>query len=412
MSRRTIGWVMRAVAVLVPVVAVVVIVASTREEAARSTQATDVRNGRVFIQDNLWSTETEQYAVWVAPDGTPFAGKRARGGGAWRIENLGALPGNPLAAPTENDEHNVYAIAVDGRGYVHVIGNMHNGPLRYIRSRRPRDLASWETGRLAEPATSVTYPRLVALPDGTLLFWRRESTSGAGVILLDALGPGADQWEHIGAVLDGTTTGEIPYVHDVAVDPRSGVIHLMFEWRAGRDVATTNDVGYARSGDGGRSWETSARRELALPITHRTAEVVLDTPPSGSGLVNDGGLTVAADGRPHGAVVLDRTGGRRTIVHLWRGRAGWRREDLDGSTVGWRPGIAGTRDGKVWLLGAQDDHLVAVDVTNGAAGAQRTFGSVPRRWEVSYDTQALARHGRVEILVPEGRRPLVVTAPI
>jgi hypothetical protein len=37
----------------------------------------DLRNGRAFIQYNLWTAGNRQYAVWIGHDGTPYTGWRA-----------------------------------------------------------------------------------------------------------------------------------------------------------------------------------------------------------------------------------------------------------------------------------------------------------------------------------------------
>jgi hypothetical protein len=372
---------------------------------------TDDRNGRVSIQDNLWSTEDEQYAVWTAPDGSPFAAKRHRGDDDWQVVNLARLPGNPLRAPTEADRHNVYVIALDSRGFVHIAGNMHNDPLRYIRSVRPRDLTSWEIGSIEGPATHVTYPAFVGLPDGTLLFWRREGVSGEGSLLLDVLAPGAPTWRHVGVIVDGRSTQESPYLHRTAVDPRSGTVHVLFTWRVGAEASTTNDLAYTRSRDGGRSWETTGGRQLALPITHADSEIVIDTPPAGSGILNGGGLTLDDRGRPHGSVMFARPGHPRSFEHVWHDGTDWRRAGLDDGVDG-RPTIAGTPDGRTWLLGTDSGRIVALDVTAGSDLRRRDVAPVPLGWEVAYDTQALVRHGTVEILIPDGRRPQVVTAEL
>jgi BNR repeat-containing family member len=381
--------------------------ASTSADIPRA----DLRNGRVFIQDNLWTADDAQYAVWTAPDGTPYAGKRRREERRWQIVNLARIPGNPLAAPTHDDLHNAYVIALDSLGYVHVAGNMHNDPLRYIRSSRPRDLTSWEVGSVEGPTTIVTYPTFVELPDGTLLFWHRQGISGDGFLLLDRLPPGERRWQHLGVFADGRPTQESAYVNDVAVDPESGAIHVLFSWRLAGEALTTNDLGYTRSRDGGRSWETSDGRRLTLPMTHPTSEAVIDTSDTGSGLVNHGGLTLDARGRPHGAAMFERPGGHRSFQHVWLDGTRWRSETLDGVIDG-RPAIAATREGKVWLLGAQDGQLVGVDVTPGSDRERRELAPAPSGWEVAYDTQALMRHGDVEILVPDGRKPRVVTADL
>lgn len=381
-----------------------------RPDSAPFAFLADLRNGKVFIQDNLWSTAAHQYAVWVAPDGTPYAGRRRRASDEWKIENLAELRGNPLVAPTAGDEHNAYAIAVDADGGVHVVGNMHGDPLRYVRSAAG-GFGTWETRPAPAVDGDVTYPAFTALPDGTLLFWCRVGEAGRGRIVLNALDPGASVWRRVGTLLDGRPSGENPYLNHIAIDPRSGVIHLLFEWRSGGDVMTTNDVGYARSTDGGRTWETSDGTPLRLPITHASAETVIDTRPTGSGLENQGGLTVDARGRPHGVVVFDLPGGGQVVEHVWLDHGTWHREQLTDLGLDGRPQLAGTRDGRVWLLGVRGNELVAIDVTPGRERAPpQVLAPVPVGWEVNYDSQALARHGAVEMLIPEGERPHVVEA--
>jgi len=255
----------------------------------------------------------------------------------------------------------------------------------------------------------VTYPAFTALPDGMLLFWRRDGVAGRGTVSVDALKPSAGAWRSLGAVLDGVPSGESPYLHHVAVDQRSGVTHLLFEWRSGSGVETTNDVGYARSADGGRTWQKSDGTLLRSPITHPSAETIIDTAPYGSGLVNSGGLTVDARGRPHGVVTFEHSGGEEALVHVWLDRGVWRRRRLP--SVEGRAQLAGTRDGRVWLLVTRGDAVEAIDVTPDRQRLpSRTLADVPRGWEVSYDSQALAREGSVELLIPKENRPHVVEA--
>lgn len=371
----------------------------------------DPRNGQAFIQDNLWSARSYQYAVWVAPNGTPFAGRRRRGARRWEVFDLSKLPGNPLGAPTARDDHNVYAIATDAEGGTHIAGNMHGNPLRYVRSGRG-GFGTWTDHPAPGVEGSLTYPAFTALPDGTLLFFTRVGSAGRGAVLLDALAPGASRWRSLGTVLDGAPSRESPYLNHIAVDPRSGTIHLLFEWRSGDDPSTTNDVGYARSVDGGRTWQRSDGTPLRLPVTHAGAERVIDTRPTGSGLLNNGGLTVDSHGRPHGVVVFGLPRGREEFEHVWLQGGAWRHEVLTDVDLGGRPQLVGTPDGRVWLLGSQDSAIEAIDITPGRrhAPSRTVYRGVPAGWEVSYDSEALARYGAVEMLIPLGDRPHVVTA--
>lgn len=403
-------WSRPIVLALSSILVVVLVALGLREPANGPVPDADPRNGEVFIQDNLWTTAGAQYAVLVAPDGTPYAARRPVGSDGWSRVDLAAIAGNPLDAPTAPDDHNVYAIGVDASGRVHVAGNMHTDPLRYIRSRSA-GLGAWMPGPAPQPSDSVTYPTFVGLPDGTLLFWRRQGEAGEGRIVVDALRPGSARWRSLGTVLDGRPSGESPYLHHIAVD-RSGTIHVMFEWRGSTAVESNTDVGYARSEDGGRTWERSDGTRLQLPITHASAETVIEAPP-GSGLVNSGGMTVDAAGRPHGLVVFDRPGGEPVFEHVWLDRGQWEREELGDTFLDGRPALAGTPDGRVWMLGARGENLEAIDVTPGIERLEtRTVARVPIGWEVNYDSQALARDGQVEMLIPDGGSPHVVVADL
>ena len=214
-------------------------------------------------------------------------------------------------------------------------------------------------------------------------------------------------------MIDGRPSGEFPYLHHIAVDPRSGVIHLLFVWRAGPEAVTNSDLGYARSRDGGHSWETSTGAPLRLPITHASAETVIDTVPAGSGLLHRGGLTVDVRGRPHGVVSFKRAGTGMAFEHLWLDQGSWRREQLDDLGFDGRPQIVGMPDGRVWLLGARGGTVEAVDVSVDRERLDaREVARVPLGWEVALDSQALARSGRVEMLIPQGDQPHVVEAEL
>jgi hypothetical protein len=257
---------------------------------------------------------------------------------------------------------------------------------------------------------SVTYPQFIELPDGTLQFWYREGISGKSRELMDALPAGATTWRPMGTILDVGSTHEGTYLNHIAVDSKTGMIDLMFEWRRTPDPSTTNDVGYAQSPDGGRTWETATGKPIALPIAHDAEDTILKTAASGSGLENNGGLTVDALGHPHGVVVFGAAGGP-DVVQLWFDGHRWHRDSL-GDVLDGRPAMAGTPDGQVWMLGIVYDTLEAVDVTPGDTLSRVTLARVPPGWEAVFDSRELALQGRVQLLIPSGDRPAVVEADL
>jgi hypothetical protein len=152
---------------------------------------------------------------------------------------------------------------------------------------------------------------------------------------------------------------------------------------------------------------------LPKPITPASAETVINTAPRGSGLINGGGLTVDAQGRPHGLVVFHVPGSPPSLEHIWLQGGDWRREQLSGLDLEGRPQLAGTPDGRVWLLGVHGETLEAIDITPDRDRlSAREIAEVPAGWEVNYDSQALARFGLVEMLIPERAQPRVIVAPL
>ena len=150
--------------------------------------------------------------------------------GAGRPTTSVGSAGNPLALPTEPDEHNVYVVAVDGRGVVHVAGNMHNVPVRWVRSRRPGSITQWTAeGRPRRRLGDLSAVR--AGPGGRLLFFYRSGASGEGDLMLRRWDPAARAWSRPTTVIDGRSAGESAYPQRIAVD-RDGTLHLMYTWRA------------------------------------------------------------------------------------------------------------------------------------------------------------------------------------
>jgi hypothetical protein len=79
------------------------------------------------------------------------------------------------------------------------------------------------------------------------------------------------------------------------VDAR-GTFHLSWVWRETGDVASNHDIGYARSRDGGQTWEKSTGEAYRMPITEATAEYALRIPQK-SELINT--TSMSADGQSH-----------------------------------------------------------------------------------------------------------------
>jgi BNR repeat-containing family member len=84
------------------------------------------------------------------------------------------------------DAHNSISIGVDGKGVLHMLWDLHNQKLRYVRGTAPGSLdLTAEMPMTDDKEDSVTYPQFYNLPDGDLLFLYREGSSGSGNALLN-----------------------------------------------------------------------------------------------------------------------------------------------------------------------------------------------------------------------------------
>lgn len=357
-------------------------------------------------QSNLWTDGDVQYAVWVDPDGAPIIGRRAVGGKRWQTFDLSTIPGDPFGPPTIDDPHEIFAVAVDANGHVHVAGNMHASRLRYARSAWPGSINRWETPTMVgtEEGT-VTYPVFASLPDGELLFFYRDGTSTAGDLVLNALTPGASDWHRVGIILAGAGIDAAPYPQHIAVDGR-GRIHLVHTWRTGPGAEGNRVVSYVTSPDGGRSWETVDGSPLATPIGIAPDAVAFEVPDD-LVVVNNGAADVDERGRPWAAFrVRGPQGQRRPILLLTHDDRGWRADDVAGTeSASGRPMLV-AGDAQVLLLWPADRErdsalVMAAEVSDGnAADDGQALLAVPSlTWEPTIDRRAVG-HGMLQMLVP------------
>lgn len=389
-------------------------------------------NSLPFTQDPLATDGDRQYAVWIAGAArTPLLAWRDLPGGAWTEPlDLGAFPDSPFAAPAKLDPHHSYALGVDGSSRVHVAGNSHNESLRYARSAAG-DATRWEAAEMiGADEERATYPAFVSLVDRTLLFFYRDGRAGHGDVYLNRLAAGGERWERVGMLVSGGGRDESPYLNHVAVGS-AGVVHVSGCFRGRGGAAANRDVWHAVSDDGGTTWRSASGESLALPLTHETAPIVVPTPPHGSGLVNQMGMGIDADGRPHVSYFhYDEAGATQVALASWDGER-WRSRDLarlthrmetetpilDASVA--RPQIACTADGVVWAV-----FRAAHDGRGGRVSCIRCTPGLPLRefplydgdlgaWEPTLDSRALRERDELHLLLtPAPPYPVGEVGPI
>lgn len=253
-------------------------------------------NTVIFRKHPLFTYEGVQYISFYDAIGHVVVGKRATGNSDWEIHQT-KFTGNV------EDAHNSISVAVDGEGFIHLAWDHHNSPLRYAQSTEPGGLEMTDEYRPGSLNSdhSVTYPEFYRMPDGDLLLMYRNGWSGEGSQVVHLYDVELKEWRLLHEqLIDGG--GEVNPYWQTTMD-ENGTFHLSWTWRRHGGVETNHDLMYARSHDGGETWERSDGSSYKLPITPETAEIALNIPENSS-MMNQ--TSMAADGR-----------GRPYIVNYW-----------------------------------------------------------------------------------------------
>jgi len=246
-------------------------------------------NTAIFRNNSVVSHGKWQLASYYDGDGYLTLAKRRLGSDKWEVRRT-QYKGNV------KDGHNVISMMVDGDGYVHVAFDHHGSPLHYCRSTAPLslELGSMESMTGADEG-NVTYPEFYLLKGGGLLFAYRSGASGNGNLVMNSYSTKTRKWTRVQDVLiDGE--GKRNAYWQLHVDGQ-GTIHISWVWRETWHVETNHDLCYARSRDGGKTWENTSGQQYALPITASNAEYAWRIPQN-SELINQTSM-IAYDGHPY-----------------------------------------------------------------------------------------------------------------
>ncbi|MBJ6110261.1 BNR repeat-containing protein [Hymenobacter sp. BT523] len=370
-------------------------------------------NGTVFRKNSVVTYRRDQFAAYYDSVGYVTLAKRRLPAGPWQVQRT-PYHGNV------KDAHNVISLMVDGAGYVHLSFDHHNTPLRYCRGLTPGSL---EMGPL-QPMTGqqeqkVGYPEFHRFPGGDLLFLYRDGGSGNGNLVLNRYSLKTRQWTRLHSVLiDGE--GQRNAYWQACIDAR-GAVHVAWVWRESPDVASNHDLAYARSRDGGRTWQKSTGEPYALPITERTAEYACRIPQR-SELINQTSIAADAAGQPYIATYWRSAGTQVPHYQLfclagkeWKTmQVGQRTTPFSLSGTGTkkipiaRPQVlVGERRGRrtvyvVFRDVERQDRASVSQCTDLAANLWTTADlttSPLGSWEPSYDTERWLKHGVLSLFV-------------
>ncbi len=208
----------------------------------------------VFRKNSLVSSKKTQFIAFYNPAGKMVLGKRKLCSAKWKILET-AFGGNV------KDAHNSISIMSDGDGYLHVAWDHHGNALNYARSVAPFSLELTDKiSMTGSYETNVTYPEFYKMPDGDLIFMYRDGRSGKGNLAINRYALKTKTWSQLHAnLIDGE--GRQNAYWQACVD-KKGTIHVSWVWRSSPNVASNHDMCYARSADGGKSWEKSTGEKI------------------------------------------------------------------------------------------------------------------------------------------------------
>ena len=370
-------------------------------------------NTVVFRKNSLVSYKGRQFTAYYDEDTFLVLGTRQLTDTVWTVRKT-RFKGNI------SDAHNSISMAIDGDGYLHVAWDHHNTPLRYAQSREPLALELGEERMMTGVEEDmVTYPEFYALPGGNLLFFYRSGGSGRGNMVVSTYDVSRKQWKLLHRnLIDGEEQRSAYW--QACVDDR-GTIHLSWVWRETWDVASNHDLCYARSRDGGISWEKSTGEKYVLPITESTAEYAWQVP-EGSGLINQTSMAADARGVPYIATYWEQDGVPQYQV-VYKESKDWKRRVTGFRQTPFELGGSGTKRiplSRPQLLLTEENenislHLLFRDkerenkISLASTGINDSAGwrvydltsSSLGQWEPSYDTELWKSRKQLHLFVQE-----------
>jgi hypothetical protein len=365
-------------------------------------------NTVVFRKNSLTSFKDNQYIAFYDSSSHLVLGRRKTGANNWTLHQT-QYTGNT------RDAHRSISIIVDGAGFLHCSFDQHDSHLRYARSLSPGSLELGpETSMTNTDESRVTYPEFYRLPNGNLLFLYRDGASGNGNLILDRYDTRTQQWTRLqDKLIDGE--GKRNAYWQAALDAR-GTLHLSWTWRESPDVASNHDIAYARSRDGGFTWETSTGKAYLLPITAATAEYAIHIPQN-SGLINQTAMCADKKGNPYIATYW-RPGNSAIPQYMvvYRNASGWQTTQVTHRSTPFLLGGAGTKripmsrpqivenGGRLYLVYRDEEQAdkITLATTSEPAGPwtiRNLSTDAYANWEPTYDPQLWTSRHQLDLFI-------------
>ncbi|UKT63684.1 BNR repeat-containing protein [Pedobacter mucosus] len=244
-------------------------------------------NTVIFRKNSLVTFQKTQYTAYYNEDQFVVLAKRKLGSDNWEVK-VSQYKGDA------SDAHKSISIAIDGKGFLHLVWGQHNNNLNYAKGLVAGSLSVGEkTAMLSAKENKVSYPEFYKLANGDLLFFYRDGGSGNGNLMINRFDIKSQKWIRVqDGLIDGE--GKRNAYWQTVVDEKGG-IHISWVWRESPNVASNHDLCYAKSKDGGKTWQKSTGEKYRLPINAKNAEYAMQIPQN-SELINQTSMFAKSTG--------------------------------------------------------------------------------------------------------------------
>ncbi|MDP6779205.1 MAG: BNR-4 repeat-containing protein, partial [Candidatus Latescibacteria bacterium] len=179
--------------------------------------------------------------------------------------------GQPVHIGTGDDNHAGPALAMDSKGYLHVVYGPHHNPIQHAVSKRPNTSTAWVQ---QEPfgGRCATYPSLVCDSEDTLhACYRGAIEEEIPRSLIYQRKPKDGEWSTPVQLVDPQGLRAYTQFTNALHLGSDGTLYLVYHIvrATEQDSRDTKGRGFGamRSRDGGVTWETMSGEQLSLPTT-------------------------------------------------------------------------------------------------------------------------------------------------
>ncbi len=230
-----------------------------------------------------------------------------------------------------HDNHGGPSLAIDSKGFLHVVYYPHHHAMRYRRSKHPNNVSSWT--REVTFGDRLTYPTLLCGPQDVLYCTcRRSYKEKPWEVELWKKWPDSD-WILTGSILRSRYMGYAHFQESLAWNPIDWSLHLACRFHEKSDdgaYGRLQSVVYLKSVDLGSTWQAADGGSVRLPA------VVDDLQPLASGgldagnSLRAGAIAVDQFGAPYLVYSIDVKGVSETYFATYQGATGWSKTRLNG----------------------------------------------------------------------------------